>query len=77
MVWYKDNSNLTLEKDRHQIYQTSKVFQLSIKKVQKSDNGTYRCEATSAFGKDRKEFHLRVEGNTNECHLSAYQQKLA
>ncbi|XP_067422143.1 transmembrane and immunoglobulin domain-containing protein 1 [Emydura macquarii macquarii] len=61
MVWYKDNSNLTLEKDRHQIYQTSNVFQLSIKKVQKSDNGTYRCEATSALGEDRKEFHLRVE----------------
>uniref|UniRef100_A0A8C8VLE2 Transmembrane and immunoglobulin domain containing 1 n=1 Tax=Pelusios castaneus TaxID=367368 RepID=A0A8C8VLE2_9SAUR len=67
MAWYKDNSSVTLEKDRHQIYQTRTVFQLSIKKVQKSDNGTYSCEATSDLGVERKEFHLIVEGNTNEC----------
>ncbi|XP_034608877.1 transmembrane and immunoglobulin domain-containing protein 1 isoform X2 [Trachemys scripta elegans] len=61
MVWYKDNSTLTLKKDRYQIYHTSEVFQLTIKKVEKSDNGTYTCEAKSVLGEMRKEFHLTVE----------------
>ncbi|XP_025040029.2 transmembrane and immunoglobulin domain-containing protein 1 isoform X1 [Pelodiscus sinensis] len=60
MVWYKDNSSLSLEKGRYQIHQTSEVFQLTIKKVQKSDNGTYTCEATSVLGRETKEFHLTV-----------------
>ncbi|XP_074869957.1 transmembrane and immunoglobulin domain-containing protein 1 [Carettochelys insculpta] len=61
VVWYKENSSLTLVKARYQIYQTSEIIQLTIKKVQKSDNGTYTCEATSALGMDMKTFHLIVE----------------
>ncbi|XP_037736512.1 transmembrane and immunoglobulin domain-containing protein 1 isoform X1 [Chelonia mydas] len=61
MVWYKDNSTLILKKDRYQIYHTSEVFQLTIKKVEKSDNGTYTCEAKSVLGGMKKEFHLTVE----------------
>ncbi|KFZ68343.1 Transmembrane and immunoglobulin domain-containing protein 1, partial [Podiceps cristatus] len=60
-AWYKDNTTLTLQHNRYQLYQTSKVFQLSITKVQKSDNGTYTCLAKSALGEGRKDFHLIVE----------------
>ncbi|NXG35854.1 TMIG1 protein, partial [Dromaius novaehollandiae] len=59
--WYKNNDTLTLEQDRYQVYQTSDVFQLSIKKAQKSDNGTYTCVVKSALGEGRKDFHLIVE----------------
>ncbi|KFO74359.1 Transmembrane and immunoglobulin domain-containing protein 1, partial [Cuculus canorus] len=59
-AWYKDNSTLTLQQNRYQLYQTSEVFQLSIKKVQKSDNGTYTCMLKSQ--EERwKDFHLTVE----------------
>ncbi|NWJ00643.1 TMIG1 protein, partial [Crypturellus undulatus] len=60
-IWYKNNNTLTLEQDRYQVYQTSDVFQLSIKKAQKSDNGTYTCLVKSDFGERRKDFHLIVE----------------
>ncbi|NXN32472.1 TMIG1 protein, partial [Nycticryphes semicollaris] len=60
-AWYKDNELLTLKQNRYQLYQTSEVFQLSITKVQKSDNGTYTCVATSALGNGRKDFNLIVE----------------
>uniref|UniRef100_A0A8B9CGT5 Transmembrane and immunoglobulin domain containing 1 n=1 Tax=Anser brachyrhynchus TaxID=132585 RepID=A0A8B9CGT5_9AVES len=60
-AWYKNNTILTLQQDRYQVYQTSEVFQLSIKKVQKSDNGTYTCEVKSSLGSGRKDFHLIVE----------------
>uniref|UniRef100_A0A8D0L5B9 Ig-like domain-containing protein n=1 Tax=Sphenodon punctatus TaxID=8508 RepID=A0A8D0L5B9_SPHPU len=60
MAWYKDNSNLTLEKDRHQVYQSSVVFRLTIKGTQKSDNGMYTCWATSPLGARRKDFYLTV-----------------
>lgn len=55
---------MILEQNRYQLYQTSEVFQLSITKVQKSDNGTYTCVVKSPLGEGRKDFHLIVEGNT-------------
>ncbi|NWI71722.1 TMIG1 protein, partial [Todus mexicanus] len=59
-AWYKDNSTLTLQQNRYQLYQTSEVFQLSIQKVQKSDNGTYTCVMKSSSDAS-KDFHLIVE----------------
>ncbi|RMC10699.1 hypothetical protein DUI87_12410 [Hirundo rustica rustica] len=60
-TWYKDNHNLTLQQKRHELYQTSEVFRLSIRKVQKSDNGTYTCVVQSPLGKGTRDFHLIVE----------------
>ncbi|NWR66781.1 TMIG1 protein, partial [Bucorvus abyssinicus] len=60
-AWYKDNTTLTLQPNRHQLYQTSTVFQLSIQKVQKSDKGTYTCVVKSSLGEGRRHFHLLVE----------------
>ncbi|XP_025903617.1 transmembrane and immunoglobulin domain-containing protein 1 [Nothoprocta perdicaria] len=60
-IWYKNNNTLTLEQKRYQVYQTSDVYQLSIKKAQKSDNGTYTCLVKSDLGERRKDFHLIVE----------------
>ncbi|NWV13976.1 TMIG1 protein, partial [Ptilonorhynchus violaceus] len=60
-TWYKDNQNLTLQQNRHELHRTSEVFQLSIKNVQKSDNGTYTCVVESRFGTRTKDFHLIVE----------------
>ncbi|XP_068512440.1 transmembrane and immunoglobulin domain-containing protein 1 isoform X2 [Anas acuta] len=60
-TWYKNDAILTLQQNRYQVYQTSEVFQLSIKKVVKSDNGTYTCEVKSSLGTGRKNFHLIVE----------------
>ncbi|NXR35825.1 TMIG1 protein, partial [Zosterops hypoxanthus] len=59
-TWYKDNQTLTLQ-SRHDLYQTSEIFRLSITKVQKSDNGTYTCVVDSPLGKGTKDFHLIVE----------------
>ncbi|XP_072495974.1 transmembrane and immunoglobulin domain-containing protein 1 isoform X2 [Notamacropus eugenii] len=61
MMWYRNDSLLNLEKDHHQIYQTSELLQLSISKVQKSDNGTYSCHANSPLKLEIKDFHLIVE----------------
>ncbi|NXJ95407.1 TMIG1 protein, partial [Corythaixoides concolor] len=63
-AWYKDNETLILEQDRHQVYQTSEVFQLSIKNVESSDNGTYTCVVKSSLGEGRKDFHLTVKDRT-------------
>ncbi|KFO91608.1 Transmembrane and immunoglobulin domain-containing protein 1, partial [Buceros rhinoceros silvestris] len=60
-AWYKDNSTLTLQPNRYQLYQTSTVVQLAIQKVQKSDNGTYSCVVRSSRGEGRRHFHLLVE----------------
>ncbi|NXX19336.1 TMIG1 protein, partial [Podargus strigoides] len=60
-AWYKNNTILTLEQNRYQLYQTSEVFQLSITQVQKSDNGTYTCMVSSPSGERSKDFHLIVE----------------
>ncbi|KAM9218289.1 transmembrane and immunoglobulin domain-containing protein 1 [Leptosomus discolor] len=60
-AWYKNTTVLTLQQNRYQLYQSSEVFQLSIKKVQKSDNGTYTCVIKSSLGEGRKDFHLIVE----------------
>ncbi|NXX82985.1 TMIG1 protein, partial [Urocolius indicus] len=60
-AWYKDNTTLTLQQNRYQVYQTSEVLQLTIKNVEKSDNGTYTCEVKSSLGEGRKYFHLTVE----------------
>ncbi|NXL56820.1 TMIG1 protein, partial [Chordeiles acutipennis] len=59
--WYKNNTTLILEQNRHQLYQTSEVGQLSITRVQKSDIGTYTCVVKSSLGEGRKDFHLTVE----------------
>ncbi|XP_015736540.1 transmembrane and immunoglobulin domain-containing protein 1 [Coturnix japonica] len=59
-TWYKNNTILALQ-SHYQVYQTSETFQLSIKKVQKSDNGTYTCEVKSTCGDSTKDFHLIVE----------------
>ncbi|NWX46452.1 TMIG1 protein, partial [Steatornis caripensis] len=56
-AWYKNTTTLTLQQNRYHVYQNSEVFQLSITKVQKSDNGTYTC----MVGDKRKHFHLTVE----------------
>ncbi|XP_038615645.1 transmembrane and immunoglobulin domain-containing protein 1 isoform X1 [Tachyglossus aculeatus] len=61
MAWYRNNSTLVLEKGRHQIQQTSDVFQLSIATVKKSDNGTYTCIANSTSILQRMDFHLIVQ----------------
>lgn len=61
MMWYKNNSALVLEKDRHQIQQTRESFQLSITKVKKSDNGTYSCVASSSLKVETMDFHLVVK----------------
>ncbi|NXI38330.1 TMIG1 protein, partial [Galbula dea] len=60
-AWYKNNTILTLQQNRYHLYQTSEVSQLSIQKVQKSDNGTYTCVVKSSLGEGRKDFHLIVE----------------
>uniref|UniRef100_A0A8V5HAU9 Uncharacterized protein n=1 Tax=Melopsittacus undulatus TaxID=13146 RepID=A0A8V5HAU9_MELUD len=60
-AWYKNNTTLTLQEHRYQIHQTSEVFQLSIKQVQMSDNGTYTCVMSYPFSEWRKDFHLIVE----------------
>lgn len=60
-TWLKDNHSLTLQQSRHELYQTSEVFQLSIRKVQKSDNGTYTCVVESPLGKGTRDFHLIVD----------------
>ncbi|XP_053130868.1 transmembrane and immunoglobulin domain-containing protein 1 isoform X2 [Hemicordylus capensis] len=61
MTWYKDNSTLVLEGDRHQVSYTRKLFQLTIRKAQKSDSGAYTCEAVSVLGSERRDFHLTVQ----------------
>ncbi|XP_012512748.1 PREDICTED: transmembrane and immunoglobulin domain-containing protein 1 [Propithecus coquereli] len=61
MMWYKDSNVLTLEKDYHQIQQTSESFQLSITKVRISDNGTYSCIASSSLKTETKDFLLIVK----------------
>ncbi|XP_037350169.1 transmembrane and immunoglobulin domain-containing protein 1 [Talpa occidentalis] len=61
MTWHKNGSILNLEKNHHQIQQTSEFFQLSITKVKKSDNGTYTCIANSALAKETKDFYLIVK----------------
>ncbi|XP_057572341.1 transmembrane and immunoglobulin domain-containing protein 1 [Hippopotamus amphibius kiboko] len=61
MMWYKNSSILNLEKNHHQIQQTSEYLQLSITKVKKSDNGTYSCMASSLLEKRTKDFHLIVK----------------
>ncbi|XP_059721651.1 transmembrane and immunoglobulin domain-containing protein 1 isoform X2 [Haemorhous mexicanus] len=60
-IWLKDNQILTLQQSRHKLYQTSEVFQLSITKVQTSDNGTYTCVVESGLGNGTRDFHLFVE----------------
>ncbi|NWI57350.1 TMIG1 protein, partial [Calyptomena viridis] len=60
-VWYKDNNSLTLQQGHHELYQTSEVFQLSIKEVEQSDNGTYTCVVEYFSGKRTRDFHLLVE----------------
>lgn len=62
-IWLKDNHTLTLQQSHHEVYQTSETFRLSIKNVQKSDNGTYTCVMESPLGHGTRNFHLIVEGN--------------
>ncbi|NXH51090.1 TMIG1 protein, partial [Dicaeum eximium] len=60
-TWLKDKHRFTLQQSRHKLYQTSEVFQLSIRKVQQSDNGTYTCRMESLLGNGTRDFHLIVE----------------
>lgn len=64
MMWYKGSSILNLEKNHHQVQQTSESLQLSITKVKKSDNGTYSCFANSSLKIETLDFHLLVKGNS-------------
>lgn len=64
MMWYKNSSILNLEKNHHQVQQTSESLQLSITNVKKSDNGTYNCIANSTWRVETKDFHLIVKGNS-------------
>ncbi|MBW02139.1 Transmembrane and immunoglobulin domain-containing protein 1, partial [Eschrichtius robustus] len=61
MMWYKNSGVLNLEKNHHQLQQTSEYLQLSITKVKKSDNGTYSCIANSLMETKTKDFHLIVK----------------
>ncbi|XP_074119896.1 transmembrane and immunoglobulin domain-containing protein 1 isoform X1 [Sminthopsis crassicaudata] len=61
MTWYRNNSVLNLEKNHHQIYQTSELFQLSISKTLKSDNGTYSCHAKTSSDLKVMNFYLIIE----------------
>nr|XP_020034420.1 transmembrane and immunoglobulin domain-containing protein 1 [Castor canadensis] len=70
MMWYRDNSVLTLEKN-YQIQQTSEYLQLSITKVQKSDSGTYSCVANSSIKLETMDFHLVVEDKTKPLPIEA------
>ncbi|NWR48697.1 TMIG1 protein, partial [Regulus satrapa] len=60
-TWLKDSQVLTLQQNRHELYQNSELLRLSIRKVQKSDNGTYSCVVQSPLGNGTREFHLIVE----------------
>ncbi|XP_077168743.1 transmembrane and immunoglobulin domain-containing protein 1 isoform X2 [Paroedura picta] len=71
MVWYKDNSTLIMDLDRHQISQTNQLFQLKIYKVQASDGGVYTCEAKSTQGTAKRDFHLTVEAGRLAFPLEA------
>ncbi|XP_066492540.1 transmembrane and immunoglobulin domain-containing protein 1 [Tiliqua scincoides] len=61
MVWEKENSTLILDKDHYQVFQTSELFQLTIKNVKKSDSGAYTCVAESESRIVRQDFFLIVE----------------
>ncbi|XP_078278933.1 transmembrane and immunoglobulin domain-containing protein 1-like [Rhinoraja longicauda] len=61
MAWYKDDEPLRLEAGRHQVYRDSKAFTLTIRKVQREDNGTYICRAESTLGSGHLTFHLNVQ----------------
>ncbi|XP_004685202.1 PREDICTED: transmembrane and immunoglobulin domain-containing protein 1 [Condylura cristata] len=61
MIWHKNGNLLNLEKNHHQIQQTSEFLQLSFTKVKKSDNGTYTCIASSTMNKETKDFYLIVK----------------
>lgn len=62
-AWFKDKQSLALQQGRHELYQSTELFRLSIRKVHKSDNGTYTCVVQSPLGNGTRHFHLIVEGN--------------
>lgn len=62
VTWHRNGSFLNLEKNHHQVQQTSDSLQLSISKVKKSDNGTYTCVAQSPLNStSTKDFYLIVK----------------
>ncbi|KAM6175327.1 transmembrane and immunoglobulin domain-containing protein 1 [Erethizon dorsatum] len=71
MIWYKNNSILILEKNRHEIQQTSESFQLSITKVKKSDHGTYSCIASSPLKMETMDFQLVVRDKSVPVPIEA------
>ncbi|XP_051891913.1 transmembrane and immunoglobulin domain-containing protein 1-like [Pristis pectinata] len=69
MSWYKDNDTLKLVAGKHYVYWDSGAFTLSIKKVQKVENGTYICIANSTLGSRNLAFHLNVKDKPYEVPI--------
>ncbi|XP_078539724.1 transmembrane and immunoglobulin domain-containing protein 1 [Lissotriton helveticus] len=61
MTWRQANGTLVLKKNRFTQRRTSEIFQLSISKAEKSDSGTYICEAYISNNITTREFYLVVE----------------
>ncbi|XP_067864357.1 transmembrane and immunoglobulin domain-containing protein 1-like [Heptranchias perlo] len=61
MSWYKDNNTLKMVAGKHHVYWDSGVFTLSIRKIQKVENGTYVCMAISTLGSSNLAFYLNVK----------------
>eukprot|EP00069_Balaena_mysticetus_P000220 bmy_00146T0 len=58
MMWYKNSGVFNLEKNHHQLQQTSEYLQLSINKVKKSDNGTYSYEKAKMTSNTARELNV-------------------
>ncbi|XP_069082369.1 transmembrane and immunoglobulin domain-containing protein 1 [Pleurodeles waltl] len=61
MTWRQANGTLVLKKHRFTQRRTSDFFQLSINKAEKSDSGTYICEAYVSHNITTRDFYLVVE----------------
>lgn len=59
VVWYKNN--IKLRRDRHVIIESKdNSYNLTVKKMMKSDAGIYKCVAICPTGKVSKEFQVNV-----------------
>ncbi|XP_069471347.1 transmembrane and immunoglobulin domain-containing protein 1 [Ambystoma mexicanum] len=61
MTWRQVNGSLVFKKNRFSQSRTSEIFRLSISKAEKSDSGTYTCEALVGGMVTTRDFHLVVE----------------